>query len=124
MKILEENYFVSSKSNPVDKIFFKRLIPNQKRPKKVILFFHDARLHSDVFNDFLKKIIKYYKDVEVYSFDIIGHGRSGGERMGPIDSHAIIDDVDEVMKKIREITDLPIYFIGVGFGSQNYWLFG
>ena len=58
MKVSEENYFVSSRKSPADKIFFKRLIPVSKNCERVILFFHDARLHSDVFDDFLKKTIK------------------------------------------------------------------
>jgi alpha-beta hydrolase superfamily lysophospholipase len=118
MKVSEKNYFISSSTNPLDKIFFKRLFRGEKKREKIILFFHDARLHTDVFNKFFHDILHKTKNLEIYSFDIYGHGRSGGERMGPVSSESLIEDVDQVIKSILEIEELPIYLVGVGFGAS------
>tara|TARA_B100000925_G_scaffold286649_1_gene264708 strand:- start:663 stop:1502 length:840 start_codon:yes stop_codon:yes gene_type:complete len=118
MKLTEENYFISSKKNPKDKIFFRRIFRGEKKREKVLIFFHDARLHGDVFNSFFKEILSESKKVEIYSFDIYGHGRSGGERIGPVEPGDLVKDVEEVIKKVTEIENLPIYLLGVGFGAS------
>ena len=99
MKIIEENYFVSSKTNPSDKIFFRRMFKGKKKRDKIILFFHDTRLHTDIFSSFFESMLNESRNVEVFSFDIYGHGRSGGERMGPVEPESLLDDVSEILKK-------------------------
>jgi alpha-beta hydrolase superfamily lysophospholipase len=118
MKISEESFFITSSASKSDKIFFKKLFRGEKEKEKAILFFHDSRLHSDVFNDFFQNILRESKHTEIYSFDLYGHGRSGGERMGPVSTLSLIQDVDNIVSKIMEITELPIYFVGVGFGAS------
>jgi len=118
MKVSEESFFITSSASESDKIFFKKLFRGEKEREKAILFFHDSRLHGDVFNDFFQNILQESKNIEVYSFDLYGHGRSGGERMGPVSPSSLILDVENIVNKITEIADLPIYFVGVGFGAS------
>lgn len=117
MKVDEEKYFIDSDKEGSDKIFLRRLFRGEKPRKKVFYFIHEVGTHSGVFDSFFKEILKYDKSIEIFCIDIFGHGRSGGERLGSCTIQNYQCDIKNTLEKVSELSGLPIFMSGIGFGA-------
>lgn len=85
-------------------------------PKAVLAFVHGHGTHSRRYEEWFNQLIK--GGFAVITFDLRGHGRSGGKQ-GTIHRYTeYLEDVGLLMKKAREnFRDLPVVLYGHSMGA-------
>ncbi len=85
-------------------------------PKAVVAFVHGHGTHCRRYDDWFSSFVK--KDFAVLSFDLRGHGRSGGKQ-GTIHRYTeYLQDTSILMTKAREIfPSLPVVLYGHSMGA-------
>jgi alpha-beta hydrolase superfamily lysophospholipase len=88
----------------------------KKKPSGVLVIIHGVGEHSGRYQNIIHELEK--KNISIYSFDLRGHGRSGGKR-GHIESFMeYIEDIRIFIKVIRgEHEKLPIVMLGHSMGG-------
>ncbi|RHY14567.1 hypothetical protein DYB25_003388 [Aphanomyces astaci] len=76
-------------------LWYQKLVPQQTELRGLLLFIHGILEHSSRYTEFLNTLAA--AGFAVYALDLIGHGRSEGER-GYFDRYTdVVDDVDRVL---------------------------
>jgi alpha-beta hydrolase superfamily lysophospholipase len=88
----------------------------KEKPSGILVIIHGVGEHSGRYRNIIRELEK--KSISIYSFDLRGHGRSGGKR-GHIDSFMdYIEDIRIFIKLIRgEHEKLPILMLGHSMGG-------
>ncbi len=88
----------------------------QNHPKAAVIIVHGLGEHSNRY----KHVIDFFNSnhIAVYSFDIIGHGKSGGKR-GHADSYdAIVSDIMRTLSIVKkENAGIPVFVYGHSLGG-------
>ncbi|MEM2140990.1 alpha/beta fold hydrolase [Nitrososphaera sp.] len=85
--------------------------PPEKSSGKTLLCIHGAYCDSRIFNYLGSKLSAH--DIEVYSMDLPGHGKSAGVR-GDLDFERALSAINEVIQSIKK--DSEIYILGHSLG--------
>ncbi len=95
-------------------IFFRKWIC--KKPRAILVVIHGVGEHSGRYGNILDELKN--KKISLYSFDLRGHGRSGGKK-GHIDRFTdYTDDIGIFIKLVRgEQEKLPILMLGHSMGG-------
>ncbi|MAW07874.1 MAG: hypothetical protein CME61_06275 [Halobacteriovoraceae bacterium] len=123
----EKAFSFNSSNSESDKIFLRNLSSGAETKNKKIIFVHDVMLHSGLFDNLLNTYIKVDNSSDLITFDLFGHGRSGGGRMTCPSEESWLEDLEKVINfKTRvegEVSvdsldmDVPVILVGVGFGA-------
>ncbi|ETV83633.1 hypothetical protein H257_04324 [Aphanomyces astaci] len=102
-------------------LWYQKLVPQQMELRGLLLFIHGILEHSSRYTEFLNTLAA--AGFAVYALDLIGHGRSEGER-GYFDRHTdVVDDVDRVLHYAKaELKEShpninKIILVGLSFGG-------
>jgi acylglycerol lipase len=95
-------------------LFFQKW--TKTKPEGILLIIHGVGEHSDRYQNIIDELKK--KNISIYSFDLRGHGRSGGKK-GHIRSFTdYIQDINIFIKLIRaEEKKLPLIMLGHSMGG-------
>ena len=86
------------------------------KPKAVLAFVHGHGTHSQRYEEWYYKYVD--SDFAVITFDLRGHGRSGGKQGTIHRYNEYLEDVGLLMKKARETyTELPVILFGHSMGA-------
>lgn len=80
-----------------------------------LLLVHGTAGHGGCYDEFAAAARE--RGADVWSFDLRGHGRSGGPR-GVFTMEGFLDDVDAVARVATETTGLPIVLLGASQGGE------
>jgi alpha-beta hydrolase superfamily lysophospholipase len=110
-----DDYFIFKKYN----IYYK-ILKNENKSKDGILFLHGKGSHTGYF----KNIIETNKNINFYSFDLPGFGKSSGIR-GHIKSFKIyIDLINFFVKEYIEKDNIQkLFIVGESMGSLLAYYF-
>ena len=97
------------------KLFLKSW-PTDKTPSHNILIIHGLGEHSGRYDEFANFFLK--KNIGVFAFDLVGHGKSEGVKGHVSKIQNFIDDIEEVLIIIRKkYIDIPIVLFGHSLGG-------
>ncbi|CAF1170282.1 unnamed protein product [Adineta steineri] len=109
-------------SSPYDKIRLVRRywsVPAASESKFVMLFLHGSGEHCQRY----RHVAKFFNNYQIpcVSYDLRGHGLSGGERGYIFHINALIEDLEYVIKHIRDELHLkmPLVIYAHGTGCVN-----
>ena len=86
-------------------------------PKGICIFLHGVISHSGLFAGMAESFSK--ANFEVFAFDLIGHGRSEGDRALISDFNGAVQDCINYIELVRQnfSSELPIFLIGASLGA-------
>jgi alpha-beta hydrolase superfamily lysophospholipase len=92
--------------------------------KAVICIVHGLGEHGGRYKQFAAALSQY--DVAVFTMDIRGHGKSGGQKGHASNINVLLSDIEEMLKACRRnYLELPIFLLGHSMGGNlvlNYVL--
>ena len=114
MKFFQEH--IESKTGY--RIFIRSWVPKIK-PKINILIVHGLGEHSGRYKNFAEKFEN--KKVGIYSFDLIGHGKSSGLKGHIRNFEEFIDATEDALIYVRKQNlNIPIVLFGHSLGAVSY----
>ena len=95
---------------------FLRSWSTEKTPSHNILIIHGLGEHSGRYDEFANYFLK--KNIGVFAFDLVGHGKSEGTKGHVSKIQNFIDDIEEVLIIVRKkYIDIPIILFGHSLGG-------
>ncbi len=95
-------------------IFFRKW--RVKKPKGILLIIHGVGEHSGRYGNIIDELKK--SDISIYSFDLRGHGQSGGKKGHIMSISDYTEDIGIFIKLIRgEHEKLPLILLGHSMGG-------
>ena len=92
---------------------------SDKNKKAIIVLLHDFCSHSGAIKNLRNNLSKALPQVVVSSFDFFGHGKSGGDRLAPIDFESYLYDLKKFIEICRKKHELgSVTLVGVGLGAS------
>ncbi len=109
-----ENYEVLSDS--AVKLHCTCSYPDQ--PARAVLFIvHGLGEHSGRYDELSAEFLK--NGMAVFTFDLRGHGKSGGKKGHARSIEQLVDDMEQALMQCRSIfLDIPIFLLGHSMGGQ------
>lgn len=98
--------------NGIDIFVTEHLMENSKAN---LIIVHGIAEHSGRY----KHVVKYFYDngFNVITYDLRGHGKSGGKRGYVKSFHDHIDDLHEVVKHVKTLNNQKVFLIGHSMGG-------
>jgi lysophospholipase len=97
-------------------IFWQAWLPDEK-PRAVVVVAHGFGEHSGRYTNLVEAIVP--KGYAVYAPDHRGHGRSEGTRALIDDYEFLLDDLDEIFKRVaHDHPGLPVFLLGHSMGGS------
>ncbi len=85
------------------------------KPIANIVIVHGLGEHSDRYQNYVEYFVP--RSYSIYSFELRGHGRSGGAR-GYVDRfEQFAEDADQIVTRIKEQSKLKLFMLGHSLGS-------
>jgi len=95
---------------------FLRSWSTYKNPSHNIVIIHGLGEHSGRYDEFANFFLK--KNIGVFAFDLVGHGKSEGIKGHVSKIQNFIDDIEEVLIAVRKkYMDVPIILFGHSLGG-------
>ena len=95
---------------------FLRSWSTDRPPSHNILIIHGLGEHSGRYDEFANFFLK--KNIGVFAFDLVGHGKSEGVKGHVSKIENFIDDIEEVLTKVRKkYINIPIILFGHSLGG-------
>jgi lysophospholipase len=88
-----------------------------ERNKLVFVLFHDLCQYSDAFKNFINWSLENNNNIEIYSFDFIGHGQSSGTRGHFEDFEYLVEDSLIVLSQLNLTSEDNVFLFGHGLGG-------
>jgi acylglycerol lipase len=102
-------------NNKGQNIFYRSWIINGK-PKGIVLIVHGLNSHSGYYQNFATQLNE--NNYEVYAIDLLGRGKSDGERYYISDYKEIIADIDLLLNIAKSThPTVPIFLLGHSAGG-------
>ena len=113
--IFANNNFIfrRTKSAEMTKVHLHQNHHLSNEPKATLLLIHGLHEHSGRYNQMGELFSNH--GINVYTFDLRGHGKSEGERHFVSSVDEYVNDVEQVLEKIPN--DLPIFILGHSMGG-------
>lgn len=99
----------------VRNLFFQKHT-SSKKAKAILIITHGLGEHSDAYSHVSESITSELP-IDVISWDMVGHGKSSGQRGYVGDISWLTKDFSQLIKFVAKETELPIFFLSHSLGG-------
>ncbi len=111
----QDNYFYENSGN--ESIFIQSWLP-AGNPAAIMIVVHGFGEHSSRYGTHFADFFTN-SNIGIFSFDLPGHGKSGGKRGHIINPITLLEIIDLLIKQVKEKYPLtPLFLYGHSFGGE------
>lgn len=115
IEITNTTHFFES-CDKVRKLFYQKHSPDANKIRATLVITHGLGEHSDVYNH-VSEALASELSINVISWDMVGHGRSSGQRGYVGDVSWFIKDFSQLLRSVREDSTAPLFLLSHSLGG-------